>query len=103
MASVTAPGLSEAPGPPPAPMIPTVGAREVGEVQWFCAKRGFGWLRADDGTDVFMSFRDLPGTGFRCVEAGATVCFTRGHDDHGPVARAVVEAVPTRPRTRSPA
>lgn len=89
MASATAPGLSPVIDGVAPPSIAASTAREHGRVRWFCADRGFGWVRAHDGTDVFMSFRDLPGSGFRCVAAGDRVSFVRDRDRHGTVARAV--------------
>lgn len=94
MASVTAPGLSPAadrssPATMAPPAIAPSTARETGRVSWFCADRGFGWVLADDGTDLFVSYGDLPGSGFRCVAAGERVQFLRGEDGHGAVARSV--------------
>lgn len=89
MASVTAPGLSPAVDRPSPPTIASSTGRETGRVSWFCPDRGFGWVRADDGTDLFMSYRDLPGSGFRCVTADEHIEFVRDHDRHGAVARSV--------------
>lgn len=94
MASVTALGLSSDVDRPAPPTIPTSTDRDTGHVAWFCGDRGFGWVRADDGTDLFMSFRDLPGSGFRCVAAGDRVSFVGDHDRHGAVARAVSVLAP---------
>lgn len=88
-------------GPVSAPIRPAVevatapgsqepdGRTDRGRVSWFCADRGFGYVVAEDGTEVFMSFRDLPGSGFRWVRAGDAVSYVRDWDLHGPVARAV--------------
>ncbi len=61
----------------------------VGTVSWYCEHRGFGFVETGAGEPVFMSFRDLPGPGFRRVRAGQQVSFTLDHDVHGPVARGV--------------
>ena len=73
----------------PAPIAaPTI--RVLGEVAWFCENRGFGFVRPDDGgEDVFVTWQQLPGAGFRSLAAGQRCSFARDHDDHGPVAREV--------------
>ncbi len=68
--------------PPAAPLT-----RALGQVTWFSEDRGFGFLRPDDGgADVFVSWEQLPGTGFRTLGAGQRCSFTRDDDGHGPVA-----------------
>ncbi len=62
--------------------------RVDGFVRWFLPDRGFGFLAPaqDAGPDVFVTWADLPGDGFRTLQAGQRVTWIAGHDDHGPTA-----------------
>lgn len=61
--------------------------RQRGSVKWFSDERGFGFITPDDGgDDVFLSYKMLPGDGFRSVRAGERVSFVYGLDDLGPAA-----------------
>lgn len=65
------------------------------EVTWFCADRGFGWLRADDGRELYVSQRQIRTEGFRCLHAGQHVTIIVGTDVHGPVACDVIPVLPS--------
>jgi cold shock protein len=61
--------------------------RRHGRVKWFSDERGFGFITPDHGDDdVFVSYKMLPGDGFRSVRAGQRVSFVYGLDDLGPAA-----------------
>lgn len=61
--------------------------RVLGEVAWYCPDRGFGFIVPDDGGDhVFVTWSVLPGTGFRSLDTGQRLSFTRDADQHGPTA-----------------
>lgn len=77
--------MDRRPLPVPPPAAPTT--RVLGEVAWYSEDRGFGFLRPDDGgEDVFVTWSQLPGTGFRRLGHGQRCSFTRDSDAHGPVA-----------------
>ncbi len=59
----------------------------TGKVKWFDAERGFGFIAADDGTEVFLHATALPvGT---TVKAGTRVEFGMADGRRGPQALAV--------------
>jgi len=62
------------------------GQREVGTVKWFDAAKGFGFLVRENGTDVFIHFTGIRGTGYRTLEEGQKIEFTMGSGSKGPVA-----------------
>lgn len=67
--------------------------RERGRVQFW--KGTYGFLAVSGGgPDLFVSYRGIEGDGFRALEEGQSVTFTRGTDPQGrPCAIAVrVEA-----------
>lgn len=67
--------------------IPRSDDRKHGSVKWFSHERGFGFITPDHGgDDVFLSYKMLPGDGFRSVDAGQRVSFVTGVDDLGPAA-----------------
>ncbi|MEO0080474.1 MAG: cold shock domain-containing protein [candidate division WOR-3 bacterium] len=46
----------------------------TGKVKWFDAKKGYGFIEADDGSgDVFVHFGDIVGEGYRVLEQGQRV------------------------------
>ena len=63
----------------------------TGVVKWFNAKKGFGFLVADDGTDqdVFVHYSEIQTEGFRTLREGDKVEFELDDDDKGPRAREV--------------
>jgi CspA family cold shock protein len=63
------------------------GAREVGTVKWFSKEKGFGFITRSDGTDVFVHFSNVRGTGFRTLEEGQSVDFTVAPGKKGQEAR----------------
>lgn len=54
-----------------------VGQPEIGSVKWFDDARGFGFIRAEDGVECFVHQRHLVMGGWRTLEAGQPVRFTR--------------------------
>jgi len=49
--------------------------RITGHVKWFDAKKGFGFITKEDGTDVFIHFSGIEGEGFRTLVDGQKVEF----------------------------
>lgn len=49
--------------------------RTTGVVRWFDGSRGYGYIDAQDGEDVFVTHRDIPGEGLQLLTAGEKVVF----------------------------
>ena len=52
----------------------------TGTVKWFNARRGFGFITADDGKDYFVHHSDIKMDGFRKLKNGAKVSFEAGRE-----------------------
>ena len=48
---------------------------QQGKVKWFNSTKGFGFIIADDGTEVFVHHTAIQSTGFRTLEEGQRVEF----------------------------
>ena len=46
-----------------------------GTVKWFNDEKGYGFLAADEGQDVFVHFSAIEGTGFRSLQENQCVQF----------------------------
>jgi len=57
-----------------------------GRVKWFDEKKGFGFIEREDGTDVFVHFRAIEGTGFKTLTDGQEVEFDVEDGQKGPQA-----------------
>lgn len=44
-----------------------------GTVKWFNNQKGYGFITAEDGKDVFVHFSGLNMEGFKTLEEGAAV------------------------------
>jgi cold shock protein len=49
--------------------------RQTGTVKWFNDAKGFGFITAEDGTDLFVHFSAIQGSGFKSLPEGAQVEF----------------------------
>lgn len=56
--------------------IPLGSNRETGKVKWFNPNKGFGFIVAEDGREVFVHFKAVRNGGRRSLRNGATVTFT---------------------------
>jgi CspA family cold shock protein len=57
-----------------------------GTVKWFNNTKGYGFITADDGTDVFVHYQDIEGDGFKSLDEGQTVEFEITEGTKGPKA-----------------
>ena len=48
---------------------------QKGKVKWFNSEKGYGFIEAEDGTDVFVHFSALNMEGYKALEEGAAVEF----------------------------
>ncbi|MEH7494138.1 cold-shock protein [Neobacillus niacini] len=62
-----------------------------GKVKWFNAEKGFGFIEADGGTDVFVHFSAIQTEGFKTLEEGQSVSFEIVEGARGPQAANVVK------------
>ena len=57
--------------------------RELGNVKWFNANKGFGFITRDSGDDIFVHFRSIQGEGHRILRDGQRVEFIVSKGDKG--------------------
>ena len=59
--------------------------KKSGTVKWFNISTGYGFIQPDDGgSDVFVHYSAIVGTGFRTLEEGQRVEFNVEHGPKGP-------------------
>ncbi|MEN8175311.1 MAG: cold-shock protein [Pseudomonadota bacterium] len=64
--------------------------RQTGTVKWFNESKGYGFIEREGGSDLFVHFRSISGTGFKTLSEGQKVEFTVGQGQKGPQAENVV-------------
>ena len=57
-----------------------------GTVKWFNAEKGFGFITAENGSDVFVHFSALAMDGFKSLEDGQAITFDMEKGNRGPQA-----------------
>ena len=57
-----------------------------GTVKWFNNQKGYGFITAEDGKDVFVHFSGLNMEGFKTLEEGAAIEFDITDGAKGPQA-----------------
>lgn len=63
----------------------------TGKVKWFNAEKGYGFITAEDGTDIFVHYSAIQSEGFKTLDEGAEVSFDVTQSDRGPQASNVVK------------
>jgi CspA family cold shock protein len=46
-----------------------------GKVKWFNDSKGFGFIEAENGSDVFVHFSAIQDSGFKSLQEGQAVSF----------------------------
>ncbi len=64
----------------------------LGTVKWFNDAKGFGFIRQDNGPDVFVHYSQIIGDGFRTLEEGQPVEFEIKEGPKGLLAERVTRA-----------
>lgn len=54
-----------------------------GTVKWFDGAKGYGFITAEGGKDVFAHYTEISKEGFRTLEQGQTVEFEIGEGKKG--------------------
>ena len=57
-----------------------------GRVKWFNVKKGYGFIEAEDGSDVFVHYTGIEGAGFRKLNESDRVSFEIENSPKGPQA-----------------
>ncbi|WP_242985361.1 cold shock domain-containing protein [Vallitalea okinawensis] len=63
-----------------------------GTVKWFNAEKGFGFITAEDGNDVFAHFSQINKDGYKTLEEGERVTFDIVEGPKGPQAENITTA-----------
>ena len=58
----------------------------IGTVKFFDAQKGYGFLTCEGGTDLFVHYSNIAGSGYRSLEQGQQVEFEIGAGRKGPEA-----------------
>ncbi len=72
----------------------TAKPRITGVVTSFLPRKGYGFIKGEAGEQIFVHFSDIHGKGFRTLEVGEEVEFTRRDGERGPQALDVVRLNP---------
>ena len=64
---------------------------EKGKVKFFDAKKGFGFITGDDGTDIFVHFSSIQGEGYKTLDENQVVEFEAQDSPKGKQATKVVK------------
>jgi cold shock protein len=62
-----------------------------GTVKWFNDSKGFGFITAEDSSDVFVHHTSIQGSGFKSLTEGDIVSFDTEQGPKGPKAINVVK------------
>lgn len=57
--------------------VRTAPPENLGVVKWFSMKKGFGFIEAEDGEEVFVHFSSITGKGYRVLNPGDRVSFEK--------------------------
>ncbi|MDY4280081.1 MAG: cold-shock protein [[Pasteurella] mairii] len=68
-------------------------SQSKGTVKWFNETKGFGFLQAENGEDVFVHFSAIQTNGFRTLKEGQAVTFNIIDDKRGKKAENVAVLV----------
>ena len=60
-----------------------------GTVKWFNPKKGYGFIAADDGKEIFVHYASIESDGFKTLAEGDTVNFDITEGEKGPRAENV--------------
>lgn len=65
-----------------------------GKVKWFNPRKGYGFIEAPDGREVFVHYSNIGGEGFKTLDEGDTVTFDIVEGEKGPRATNVLPKSP---------
>jgi len=62
-----------------------------GLVKWFNANKGFGFIKREEGQDLFVHFSSINMKGYKSLTEGDKVSFEVEDTDRGPQAKNVIK------------
>ncbi|MBN2456046.1 MAG: cold shock domain-containing protein [Sedimentisphaerales bacterium] len=62
-----------------------------GKVKWFNPRKGYGFIAASDGRDVFVHYASILGDGYKSLAEGDSVSFDIVEGEKGPRAENVLQ------------
>ncbi len=62
-----------------------------GVVKWFNANKGYGFIKREEGEDLFVHFSSITMQGYKTLVEGDKVSFEVEDTDRGPQAKNVVK------------
>ena len=63
-----------------------------GKVKWFNSKKGYGFIAAESGDDVFVHYSEIQEEGYRSLNEGQDVEFEVEKDNKGFKAKKVTKS-----------
>ena len=57
-----------------------------GTVKWFNEQKGYGFIKQEDGPDVFVHYSGISSDGFKTLKEGDEVTFDIEEGEKGPAA-----------------
>lgn len=60
-----------------------------GKVKWFNAEKGYGFIVAEDGKDIFVHFSSIVADGYKSLNEGEEVTFEVVEGERGQLAKEV--------------
>lgn len=69
----------------------------IGTVKWFNNAKGWGFIKQDEGPDVFVHYSQIDGDGFRTLREGQEVQFELRDGPKGPLAERVTKVADDAP------
>ena len=54
-----------------------------GIVKWFNPAKGYGFIKPENGDDIFVHYSDIDADGYRNLDEGDVVSFEIGESDRG--------------------
>jgi CspA family cold shock protein len=57
-----------------------------GTVKWFNDQKGYGFIKQEDGPDIFVHYSGIVGDGFKTLKEGDRVTFDIEQGQKGPAA-----------------
>lgn len=71
--------------------------RRTGVVSWFNDRKGFGFIKDDEGAEIFVNYTEIVRQGFQTLNVGERVSFEVVDEERGPKALHVTPEAETLP------